>query len=188
MSAPSPADDLSTRRCACGAPILYHTRCWTPAERAHYDRTGQTPEARAMSRIQTQGSLFGERNLWCPFCDRRTRGPIGTLCCGEPMSEDAGPIGAVDPSTLSRREDPSTSHEAAHAIAGTGRLGEAVEEALRRLRAAPGSTASELDPAGIGSIIAKRLNDLRKLGLARVGPARVCRRTGRRAQTWEPVG
>ena len=89
--------------------------------------------------------------------------------------------------TLSRRADPATSKEAARAVAAT--LGETMTIALGWLTAFPGSTASELDEKSCqreGSI-RKRLNDLKLRGLATVGPARKCRVTGRRAQTWFPA-
>lgn len=93
----------------------------------------------------------------------------------------------IDPRTLSRREDPWTSHAAAHAIDASGALAKRTAEALARLTARPGSTASELDPKGIGSILAKRLNDLRKLGLAETRGTKVCSVTGRHAQVWFPA-
>jgi len=92
-----------------------------------------------------------------------------------------------DPKTLARRDDPATSHEAAMDLHRTGTIGEMMSDALARMKAAPGSTASELDPWGVGSRIGKRLNDLRKVGLAKVEGSRACRVTGKRAQLWWPV-
>ena len=94
--------------------------------------------------------------------------------------------GHPHPRELSRREDPATSHLATHQIAAEGTLGRMMKQALEALRDSPGSTASELDPRGVGSIIAKRLNDLRKAQLATIGDPRRCRVTGRMAQTWWP--
>jgi len=92
-----------------------------------------------------------------------------------------------DPRELSRATDPITSAEAAYALHATGVLGERMAWALSILVVKPGSTASELDPHGVGSLISKRLNDLRKAGYARVAGVRPCRVTGKRAQLWWPV-
>ena len=92
-----------------------------------------------------------------------------------------------DPKTLARRDDPETSHAAAMELHMSGKLGLRMAYALDRLRRDPGSTASELDMHGRGSLIAKRLNDLRKAGLARVEGSRTCRVTGKRAQLWWPA-
>ena len=90
--------------------------------------------------------------------------------------------------SLSRRSDPATSKAAARAVAG--KLGQRMAETLATLQLFPGSTASELDATEFPNDgrHRKRLNDLRKRGLARKGEARTCRVTGRKAMTWHPGG
>ena len=90
----------------------------------------------------------------------------------------------VQPRELARTSDPSTSHEAAEHLVFSGKLGDQMRVAFNRVTAAPGSTASELDPDGFGSRISKRLNDLAKCGLIEAGLPRQCSVTGRNAQTW----
>ena len=92
---------------------------------------------------------------------------------------------ADDGHTLSRRTDPETSHEAARSLP----LGDRMTFALSILTLRPGSTASELDAATLApsGTVRKRLNDLRKRGLAKTDGTRTCRVTGKRAQVWRPV-
>ena len=89
--------------------------------------------------------------------------------------------------SLSRARDPLPSHESADRLVASGELGSMMAGALERVKAAPGSTASELDPAGIGSRISKRLNDLVRSGFIRKGETRACRVTGRKVATWWPI-
>jgi hypothetical protein len=90
---------------------------------------------------------------------------------------------------LARRGDPDTSQEAAEGI--VGKLGPLQERALNILRQMPGATARELsafakdqDPA----TIRRRLSELTRLGLVRMGESRPCSVTGMRSQTWYPTG
>ena len=94
---------------------------------------------------------------------------------------------ATEAHTLSRRHDPITSHLAAEHIVETDKLGKMKKAAYDALTLNPGATASELDPAGIGSRIAKRLNDLRKDGLIRTHGEKTCSVTARLAQRWWPT-
>jgi len=93
------------------------------------------------------------------------------------------------PPPISRSTDPPTSSEAAEHITTTGKRQANKRLALELLRANPNSTASELDAkAGSGEgKIRKRLGDLREDGLAKTVGTRVCRVTGRNAQTWVAV-
>ena len=88
---------------------------------------------------------------------------------------------------LARRGDPSTSKEAARAVAAS--MPESMVYALSWLTSFPGSTAAELDEMSTlrGGAIRKRLNDLRRVGLAKTDGIRKCKITGRRAQTWQPT-
>ena len=85
---------------------------------------------------------------------------------------------------LARKNDPSTSKQAAERLVASGSHGARCEAALSLVRALPGATASELDPSGFGSRILKRLNDLRIAGAVRKGEDRKCRVSGRMAATW----
>ncbi len=87
---------------------------------------------------------------------------------------------------LYKRDDPDTSRLAAEEV--TSNLGDRCRKALELVQARPGSTASELSPGFGGSTsgVAKRLSDLKRMGLAHVRDARTCRVTGRKAQTWYP--
>ena len=94
----------------------------------------------------------------------------------------------IKPRELRRREHPGTSHEAAEHMVHTGKLGKMMAEALRLLRAYPGRTAAEIEhAAGVSDgRVRKRLNDLKKKGLASVSGARKCAVTKRNAQVWFP--
>jgi len=87
---------------------------------------------------------------------------------------------------IARREDPTTSHEAAHHLVMTGRAGRMTQLAVATVKAYPGRTAKELESLADldDGQIRKRLNDARNLGLITIGPSRKCRISGRRAQTW----
>lgn len=96
--------------------------------------------------------------------------------------------------TKARTEHPDTSKRAARELVASGRLGKAMLAALHLARSAPGSTAAELDATGKlqgrvrgDGAIRKRLSELRAGGYLRSGDPRVCRVTGRMAQTWWPV-
>lgn len=90
---------------------------------------------------------------------------------------------------LSRREDPSTSKQAARGLIDDGKLGNAMKIALHFVRRYPGSTASELDSlhGTEWGAVRKRLNDLRKVGLAYTKGTRRCNVTRRSAQIWYPT-
>lgn len=94
--------------------------------------------------------------------------------------------GRLDFQRLARREHPETSRQAAKEIAPT--LSILRTEALRLVKAHPGSTASELaeyDGHRDTRRIPRRLPGLERQGLIKRGPARACRVTGRQATTWE---
>lgn len=89
---------------------------------------------------------------------------------------------------LARATDPQTSKDAAEAI--RGELAELHRWTVECVTKSPGLTQAELaeiycatDPRRIG----RRLSELVKLGLLRVGETRKCTRTGRAAQTWRLV-
>jgi hypothetical protein len=91
--------------------------------------------------------------------------------------------------TLARATDPETSHEAARTVAAA--VGELQEWAAACVRQSPGLTQRELgalycptDPRKIG----RRLAECERLGMVRRGVARVCSVSGRRAETWWPIG
>ena len=99
--------------------------------------------------------------------------------------EDGHPL----PKQLARREHPATSKRAARDLVDSGRIGEAMKTALAFLWRHPGSTAAELDAyaeTGDGAV-RKRLNDLRREGLAEPRETRACRITGKCAQVWYPT-
>ena len=88
---------------------------------------------------------------------------------------------------LARRENPETSKQAARAIAPS--LGTLQARVLALVKAAPGSTGSELaHGAGDGDPrhVNRRLGELAAAGEIRRGEARACKRTGRSATTWWP--
>jgi len=62
------------------------------------------------------------------------------------------------------------------------------EIALARVTENPGATASELAPDGSGSIILKRLGELKAAGLIFTHGERLCSVTGRVARRWWPQG
>ena len=90
-----------------------------------------------------------------------------------------------DRNTLSRREDPDTSHEGARRFDRVS----AMAYALQCVEWRPRSTSKELEayfsPQGDGEI-RKRLNDLRLAGEIHKGEKRRCEITGRTAYTWLP--
>lgn len=94
----------------------------------------------------------------------------------------------LTPNQLARSSHPDTSHKAAAEIVDSGKLQHAMKTAEQWLRQMPHSTASELEEASglTDGKIRKRLNDLKKVGLAEKGEKRRCRVTGRMAYTWIP--
>lgn len=94
-----------------------------------------------------------------------------------------------------RVTDPPTSAEADAALRRRGTLAAGCAETLRALReyvelwGDPPTTAELANgDAALVHLYGRRLPDLRKLGKVENGAARVCRKTGARAQTWLPRG
>jgi CRP-like cAMP-binding protein len=89
-----------------------------------------------------------------------------------------------------RRNDPSTSHQAAADAELSGRAASHRSDVLDHVRACPGSTYREiarrvnLDPVEV----MRRLGDLQRSGEVQKGLAVVCSVCGRRCSTWLPVG
>lgn len=92
-------------------------------------------------------------------------------------------------SFASRISDPPTSHEAERDITASGERARMEAQALEAVRRYPGSTANELDAAYgfTDGTIRKRLCELRKKGLVRLGDDRKSRITGKKTQTWYAV-
>jgi len=91
----------------------------------------------------------------------------------------------VKPEQLARGTDPSTSHEAAEQLIQTGTASNQRDACLAVLRQQDGQTSAEIGVmVGDRHMPARRLPDLKKLGLVRKGEARVCRANGTRAVTW----
>ena len=89
---------------------------------------------------------------------------------------------------LARSSHPSTSHESARDLVDSGALNRGMRMARAVLLAHPGSTARELDQyadSGDGAV-RKRLNDLRREGLAHAKGRRVCSVSNKPAQLWYP--
>ena len=87
-----------------------------------------------------------------------------------------------------RNRDPETSREAAIAAEKSGSAGCQRTACLRAVRDMPGSTAAEI-AAYLElerHVPSRRLPELRRLGLVRNGPARICREQGKRSLTWWP--
>lgn len=88
-----------------------------------------------------------------------------------------------------RKSDPITSHLAAEQIEESGDAESHRRILLAAVRQWPGKTCGELahlvlmrrEPCG------KRLPELRRAGLVRNGPERICSEQGTRQMTWEPV-
>jgi len=93
-----------------------------------------------------------------------------------------------EPHSLSRGDDPDTSHQAASEMCASGALGRMARIAWDLLVEYPGAKASEREEVssfGDGKI-RKRLNDLRRAGWASARDPRRCLITGKLAQTWWP--
>lgn len=102
---------------------------------------------------------------------------------------NTGPYDVPVPEALSRREHPETSKQAIYDKVKSGSFGRDCLWALDTLRAHPGSTGYELDKfAGAeNDEVRKRMNDLRKAGLAVIGRSRKCSIRGSMCQTWWPA-
>jgi DNA-binding MarR family transcriptional regulator len=101
-------------------------------------------------------------------------------------------ITTTDPasgSRLARRVDPSTSHESAADLVGSGQLHGELERIAAGLERRPGLTSRELASAINEDryMVAKRMTVLEARGLARRGEVRKCSESGKRAITWWPV-
>jgi len=101
--------------------------------------------------------------------------------------------GAVAAKTLAGAADPPTSHEAAAQAAG--KLARHAQIVLALLKAHPGSTWRELYEAANDADrdelkepqqVLRRLDTLKKAGLARDGEARACRVKWTTARVWFP--
>lgn len=97
----------------------------------------------------------------------------------------------LDASPIARRTDPITSHEAADAITKDGTRASQRHTVLLMVRRRPGHTSAELAASNNADryVLARRLPDLRDHGgLVYNGlEPRVCKVTGKRAQTWWPA-
>ena len=91
-----------------------------------------------------------------------------------------------------RLTDPDTSHEAAAQVEQSGRAGSDRAKMLEAVTRFPGHTAVEL----VGLVMcqgvtrhnaSRRLAELRKAGLVKNGPARVCSVAGTKMLIWEAV-
>jgi hypothetical protein len=82
--------------------------------------------------------------------------------------------------------DPVTSHIAAETVTASGLRKRQCEQVLSALRRHDGATSFELATWEDldRHMVARRLPDLRSLGLVRNGPARRCAESGRKAVTW----
>lgn len=88
-----------------------------------------------------------------------------------------------------RTADPSSSHEAADFIVGSGKQAQQQAQASAAVRKHPGLTSLELARAtGLDRfMLARRLPELWKQGLLRRGMVRKCSASnGRSAVTWHP--
>jgi CRP-like cAMP-binding protein len=89
-------------------------------------------------------------------------------------------------SAASRKTNPATSRTAARRHEAKGKAASNRHACLEALCAASGSTAAEIAQlAGLERHEAsRRLPELRRAGLVKNGPARVCRVTGNLSLTW----
>ena len=91
-------------------------------------------------------------------------------------------------SPIARRNDPSTSHEAAEHIERTGARASQQRAVMHLVERFPGHTSAEL--AAKSSLdrwtLARRLPELRSAWRVKNGDKRVCGATGLRAMTWYP--
>mgnify|MGYP001201477111 FL=1 len=87
---------------------------------------------------------------------------------------------------MSRRTDPVTSHEAATELVDSGGAAKQRTKTLNALRTLGPCTSAELAQSAHMDryVIARRLPDLARIGLASRGQRRKCRVTGRTAIVW----
>lgn len=95
----------------------------------------------------------------------------------------------VDPRTLAHRRDPDTSLLAAERHVESGANDAQCDRVLGCLRQYVGCTSAELSEHFKldRSMVARRLPDLVKLGLARQGAKRDCTVKGTKSVTWWPT-
>jgi hypothetical protein len=88
--------------------------------------------------------------------------------------------------TLTRQMDPWTSDAAIESLGKGGQLAEQRQAVLRALQQHPSCTSAELAVymEVDRHLPARRLPDLRNLGLVTEGPKRLCRIKGRMSVTW----
>jgi hypothetical protein len=84
-----------------------------------------------------------------------------------------------------RNTDPPTSAVAGRAAEADGSVRRHRAMCFETVAHTPGLTAREIEDR-LGVKAHKRLPELRRAGMVRNGPARVCRVSGRRALTWHP--
>lgn len=87
---------------------------------------------------------------------------------------------------LSHRNDPETSREAAEKLVASGRLTGQRKAVLEALRQCDGGTHGELGRVmGCDWLVAaRRLPELRRMGLVTKGEPRICMVKGSRCTTW----
>ena len=89
---------------------------------------------------------------------------------------------------LARKTDPITSHKAAEEVESSGRAASHRHLCLLEVWKKSGRTAAEIAVAARleRHIPSRRLPELRKAGLVKNGPERVCAVTGNPCMTWFP--
>lgn len=94
----------------------------------------------------------------------------------------------VETRAIARHKDPGSSHAAAREHITSGRHASQMAAVLDALRAAPGSTSSEIADALRCDRYtpSRRLPDLLRAGLVSRGDSRQCRVSGRMCVTWWP--
>lgn len=92
-------------------------------------------------------------------------------------------------SPIARRNDPSTSHEAAEHITKTGARASQQRAVLALVEQWPGHTSAELAAKSTLDrwTVARRLPELRAVYFVKNGDARTCNITGRSGLTWYPA-
>lgn len=90
---------------------------------------------------------------------------------------------------LARRQDPTTSHQAAEEVESSGRAASQRQTCLLEVWKKPGQTAAEIAVAtGLERHIpSRRLPELRKARQVKTGPVRRCTVTGNPSMTWLPM-
>lgn len=88
-----------------------------------------------------------------------------------------------------RASDPATSHQAARESAASETRRSQLRLVMEAVKVAPGLTSAELG-AFLNMdryAVARRLPELRRVGLVTNGPAKHCSRTGKVGITWNPT-